>query len=85
MKIKYALQLAALALMFQLQATAQSIAINEVLTSNTTANTDEDGDHQDWVELHNYGAVAVSLEGFGLTDDANGFFPPSRCSREATC
>ncbi len=69
MKIKYALQLAALALMFQLSATAQSIAINEVLTSNTTANTDEDGDHQDWVELHNFGTVAVNLEGFGLTDD----------------
>ncbi len=69
MKIKFALQLAALALMFQLSANAQTIGINEILSSNNNANTDEDGDHEDWVELHNYGSEAVNLAGFGLTDD----------------
>lgn len=51
-------------------ASAQGIVINEVLTSNTAVNTDEDGTYQDWVELYNTSAVAVNLNGFGLTDDA---------------
>lgn len=49
---------------------SQSITINEVLSSNTTVNQDEDGNYEDWVELYNYGAVAVNLNGFGLSDDA---------------
>jgi len=48
---------------------AQNVVINEILTSNTTLNVDEDGDHQDWVELFNKGAVAVNLSGYGLSDD----------------
>lgn len=47
----------------------QGVVINEVLSSNTTINTDEDGDYQDWVELYNNGAAAVNLNGYGLTDD----------------
>ena len=50
--------------------TSQGIVINEILTSNTTVNQDEDGTYQDWVELYNSGATAVNLTGFGLTDDA---------------
>jgi hypothetical protein len=46
------------------------VVINEILTSNTTVNTDEDGTYQDWVELYNNGASSVSLNGYGLTDDA---------------
>ncbi|CAM3632072.1 CotH kinase family protein [Flavobacterium saliperosum] len=48
---------------------SQSITINEVLSSNTTVNQDEDGNYEDWVELYNYGGVAVNLNGFGLSDD----------------
>ncbi|HEX9980841.1 MAG TPA: CotH kinase family protein [Flavobacterium sp.] len=50
-------------------ATAQNIVINEVLASNTTVNTDENGDHEDWIELYNAGASGVNLNGYGLTDD----------------
>ena len=32
---------------------------------------DEDGDFVDWLELHNYGAEAVTLKGFGLSDNPN--------------
>ncbi|HSD14306.1 MAG TPA: CotH kinase family protein [Flavobacterium sp.] len=49
---------------------SQSIAINEVLASNTSVNQDEDGNYEDWVELYNYGATPVNLSGFGLSDDA---------------
>lgn len=46
------------------------IKINEILTSNTTVNKDEDDSYQDWVELYNAGASSVNLDGYGLTDDA---------------
>lgn len=52
-----------------LQTVAQSIAINEVMASNSMTITDQDGDYEDWVELYNYGTEDVSLEGFGLSDD----------------
>jgi hypothetical protein len=53
----------------QLPMYSQSVAINEILSSNTFTNTDENGSHEDWVELYNFGATAVNLEGFGLSDD----------------
>ena len=46
------------------------VVINEILTSNVNVNTDEDDTYQDWVELYNPGPAAVTLGGFGLTDDA---------------
>jgi len=49
---------------------SQGVVINEILTSNTTINQDEDGTYQDWVELYNAGGASVSLLGYGLTDDA---------------
>lgn len=49
---------------------AQNLVINEILTSNTVSNVDEDGDRQDWVELYNGTAAAVNLAGYGLSDDA---------------
>lgn len=48
---------------------AQHLVINEILASNNNANTDEDGDHQDWLELFNGTAESVSLNGYGLTDN----------------
>ncbi|WP_051269788.1 CotH kinase family protein [Flavobacterium suncheonense] len=49
---------------------AQAIVINEILSSNANSVTDEDGSHQDWIELYNPGPASVSLLGYGLTDDA---------------
>lgn len=49
--------------------TAQSIAINEVMSSNSLTMADQDGDFEDWVELNNFGTEAVDLKGFGLSDD----------------
>ncbi len=48
---------------------SQDIAINEMMASNATTFTDEDGDHEDWIELYNYGNEAINLDGFGLSDD----------------
>lgn len=48
----------------------QNIVINEILTSNTFTNTDEDGTYQDWIELYNNGTTTVNLSGYGLSDDA---------------
>lgn len=50
---------------------AQSqVVINEVLSSNSTINQDEDGTYQDWIEFYNTGASAVNLTGYGLSDDS---------------
>lgn len=48
---------------------AQNMVINEILTSNTSSLTDEDGSHEDWIELYNNSAASVNLLGYGLTDD----------------
>ncbi len=49
---------------------AQSIVINEVLTSNSNGLADEFGENPDWIELYNKSNVPVDLAGYGLTDDA---------------
>ncbi|MBX7244610.1 MAG: CotH kinase family protein [Candidatus Sumerlaeaceae bacterium] len=46
-----------------------NVFINEVLADNTIQNTDEYGEHDDWIELHNAEATTVSLAGMYLTDD----------------
>ncbi|RMF38927.1 MAG: hypothetical protein D6759_00325, partial [Chloroflexi bacterium] len=43
--------------------------INEVMALNTRTLEDEAGEHDDWVEVYNAGAVTVTLAGFYLTDD----------------
>ncbi len=48
---------------------AAQVVINEVLASNRLTNFDEDGDSGDWLELYNAGDAAVSLAGFGVSDD----------------
>lgn len=49
----------------------QHVALNEFMSSNTSAIADEDGDFSDWIELYNSGSTAVQLENFGLSDDHN--------------
>jgi uncharacterized repeat protein (TIGR02543 family) len=48
---------------------AQYIAINEVMASNATTITDDDGDFSDWIELHNHGSETVELFNYALSDD----------------
>ena len=47
---------------------AQTIRINEVVSSNSVY-FDEDGDTPDWVELHNFGTQDVDLENWSISDD----------------
>jgi len=49
-----------------------SIRINEFLAANLSGLVDEDtpAEPQDWIEIWNYGATAVNLNGYSLTDDA---------------
>lgn len=49
-------------------ASGQTIRINEVMSSNSGALTDIDGDNPDWIELFNAGSSAINLNGFGLSD-----------------
>ena len=44
--------------------------ISEFLASNQAGLTDEDGEHSDWIEIHNPEATAVDLIGWRLTDNA---------------
>lgn len=47
------------------------VVISEFMAANVnTTIVDEDGSHQDWLELQNNGASAASLNGWYLTDDA---------------
>ncbi|MFC1898267.1 CotH kinase family protein [Candidatus Cloacimonadota bacterium] len=48
---------------------AQSIFINEAMSSNSMTIYDEDGDSPDWIEIYNAETYEVSLDGFGLSDD----------------
>ncbi|WP_299518444.1 lamin tail domain-containing protein, partial [uncultured Flavobacterium sp.] len=52
---------------------AQNIVINEIITSNSTVNTDDDGSYEDWVELYNTGTEIINLLGYGLSDNDNLF------------
>lgn len=44
------------------------VVINELVASNGSTLTDEDGDASDWFELYNAGATPVDLAGWGLSD-----------------
>ena len=48
-----------------------TVRINEFMASNGVTLADEDGDYEDWIELHNFGDAPVSLEGWGLSDNAD--------------
>lgn len=53
---------------------AQNVVINEIITSNSSVNTDEDGSYEDWVELYNTSDVAVNLLNYGLSDNPSVLF-----------
>jgi hypothetical protein len=50
---------------------AQQLRINEIMSSNSGAITDSDGDASDWIELFNAGTTSINLAGFGLSDKAD--------------
>lgn len=58
--------------------------INEILASNDTAQSWEDGDgnenFDDWLEIYNAGDSEVDLEGFGLTDGGAPWLFPAGAS-----
>jgi CotH kinase protein/Lamin Tail Domain/Chitobiase/beta-hexosaminidase C-terminal domain/CHU_C Type IX secretion signal domain len=45
------------------------VVINEISAANLNGILDGDGDREDWVELHNTGAVAVNISGWFLSDN----------------
>jgi hypothetical protein len=52
-----------------MQAQARQVVLNEIMSSNSTTITDEDGIYSDWIEILNTGTGTVPLEGYGLSDD----------------
>jgi len=48
------------------------VVIHELLADNATGLRDEDGDTEDWIELHNRGVSAVPLRGWSLGSGAEG-------------
>ncbi len=58
-------------LLFQSITPARALWISEFLADNQTGIRDAEGDRSDWLEIENPSAVAVSMDGWFLTDDAN--------------
>jgi hypothetical protein len=56
-----------LCLHFPAQA-ADRVLITEFMASNDGIVLDEDGDSEDWIEIHNAGTNIVNLDGWSLTD-----------------
>lgn len=52
-------------------AVVSDLVINELMASNVTAATDQDGEYDDWVELYNGGTTAIDLTGYYLSDNEN--------------
>ena len=50
--------------------TQARVIISEFLAVNDKDLKDADGDHADWIELHNAGDATIDLAGWALTDDA---------------
>ena len=48
---------------------SNGVVINEILASNDVGQTDEAGEHEDWIELYNTNDFEVDLSGFYLSDN----------------
>lgn len=46
-----------------------AVVINEILASNENAETDEAGEHEDWIELYNLTNQPLDLSGYYLSDN----------------
>lgn len=51
-----------------------NLRINEFLALNNTCCTDEAGEYEDWIEIHNLSGVPVNLAGYYLSDDPSSPF-----------
>lgn len=49
---------------------ALDIRLNEIMASNKHTIADADGDFEDWIEIYNDGKEAISLNHFGVSDNA---------------
>ena len=47
-----------------------TLDITEFMASNDATIVDGNGKRSDWIEVHNYGAIAIDLDGWSLTDNA---------------
>ena len=45
------------------------LVINEFMASNNSSARDPQGQYEDWIEIHNFGADAIDVGGFYLSDD----------------
>jgi hypothetical protein len=54
----------------QIPWSSPTVRINEYASRNAFGAPDEDGDRNDWVELHNYGSSAINLQGMFLSNDS---------------
>ena len=52
----------------QIKVVPGAVEISEVMTRNVTFFTDENGEHPDYIEVHNTTANPVNLEGWALSD-----------------
>ncbi|MCC6724172.1 MAG: lamin tail domain-containing protein [Saprospiraceae bacterium] len=73
MKLQNALSSALVATFFLFafgkMAAQSSVVINEVMASNQTYITDENGEYEDWIELYNGSSSAINLSGWHITDN----------------
>jgi hypothetical protein len=53
----------------QWRRTGIPLAINEFMASNNDFIRDPQGDYDDWIEIHNFGADAIDIGGMYLTDN----------------
>lgn len=51
--------------------TPPPIVINEFMADNSTTQPDQDGEFDDWIELHNLSDETISLKNFHLSDKAS--------------
>jgi hypothetical protein len=56
-------------LLLHVQPGVPAVQIHEVLAENVAGLTDELGDHDDWVELRNFGPLPYDVSGHHLTDN----------------
>src|SRR5689334_571736 len=49
----------------------EPVQITEFMALNNTTLKDEDGDREDWIEIHNFSSNSVNLAGWFLTDTTN--------------
>jgi hypothetical protein len=50
-------------------ASGGDLVINEFMAANQRGITDENGEHEDWIEIYNRGSNTVNLAGWSLSDD----------------